>query len=187
MSNIKGKVIAITGASSGIGEAAARLLAERGAKVVVGARRTDRLEKLVAEIKAKGGEAAFRAVDVAERADVQAFADFAKSQFGKVDVLVNNAGVMPLSPMAALKVDEWDKMIDEYPRGSARYRGGTSRHEGAGQRPDHQCRFDRRPRGRSDRRGLLRYQIRRLGNLRRSASGESRRSRDDHLSRRGRD
>ena len=117
MSNIKGKVIAITGASSGIGEAAARLLAERGAKVVVGARRTDRLEKLVAEIKAKGGEAAFRAVDVAERADVQAFADFAKSQFGKVDVLVNNAGVMPLSPMAALKVDEWDKMIDVNIRG----------------------------------------------------------------------
>lgn len=117
MGNINGKVIAITGASSGIGEAAARLLAERGAKVVVGARRTDRLERLVADIKAKGGTAAFRAVDVAQRDDVRAFADFAKAQFGKVDVLVNNAGVMPLSLMASLKVDEWDKMIDVNIRG----------------------------------------------------------------------
>ncbi len=77
MSNIKGKVIVITGASSGIGEAAASLLAERGAKVVVGARRTERLEKLAGGIKAKGGEAAFRAVDVTKRQDVQAFVEFA--------------------------------------------------------------------------------------------------------------
>src|SRR6187399_1623670 len=91
MSYIKGKVIAITGASSGIGEAAAKLLAERGAKVVVGARRTERLERLVADITASGGEAAFRAVDVTSRTDVQAFVDFTKSKFGKVDVLVNNA------------------------------------------------------------------------------------------------
>jgi NADP-dependent 3-hydroxy acid dehydrogenase YdfG len=117
MSNIKGKVIAITGASSGIGEAAAKLLAERGAKVVVGARRTERLEKLVAEINSNGGEATFRAVDVTSRADVQAFADFAKSKFGKVDVLINNAGIMPLSPMSALKVDEWDRMLDVNIRG----------------------------------------------------------------------
>src|SRR5688572_24501145 len=85
MSDIKGKVIVITGASSGIGEAAASLLAERGAKVVVGARRTERLEKLAAGIKAKGGEAAFRAVDVAKREDVKAFVDFAKAKFGQVD------------------------------------------------------------------------------------------------------
>lgn len=117
MSNINGKVIAITGASSGIGEAAASLLAERGAKVVVGARRTERLEKLVAGIKAKGGEGAFRAVDVAKRADVKAFVDFAKAQFGKVDVLINNAGVMPLSLMSEVKVDEWDRMIDVNIRG----------------------------------------------------------------------
>jgi NADP-dependent 3-hydroxy acid dehydrogenase YdfG len=117
MSDIKGKVIVITGASSGIGEAAASLLAERGAKVVVGARRTERLEKLAAGIKAKGGEAAFRAVDVAKRADVKAFVEFAKAKFGQVDVLINNAGVMPLSLMSEVKVDEWDRMIDVNIRG----------------------------------------------------------------------
>jgi NADP-dependent 3-hydroxy acid dehydrogenase YdfG len=112
MSNIQGKVIAITGGSSGIGEAAARLLAERGAKVVLGARRTERLEKLAAEINAKGGAARFKALDVTSRKDSEAFIAFARSEFGRVDVLVNNAGVMPLSPVAALKVDEWDRMID---------------------------------------------------------------------------
>ena len=117
MSGIQGKVIAITGASSGIGEAAALLLAGRGAKVVVGARRTDRLETLVAAIAAKGGEARARAVDVTRRADVQAFVDFAKAEFGGVDVIINNAGVMPLAPMVALKVDEWDRMIDVNIRG----------------------------------------------------------------------
>jgi NADP-dependent 3-hydroxy acid dehydrogenase YdfG len=117
MSNIQGKVIVITGASSGIGEAAAKLLAERGAKVVVGARRTDRLAKLVAEINAKGGEARAHAVDVANQADVEEFVKFAKWEFGKVDVIINNAGVMPLSPMEALKVDEWNRMIDVNIRG----------------------------------------------------------------------
>jgi NADP-dependent 3-hydroxy acid dehydrogenase YdfG len=117
MSSIQGKVIAITGASSGIGEAAAELLADHGAKVVVGARRKDRLEKLVAGIEAKGGVARARAVDVSSRSDVQAFIDFAKAEFGPVDVIVNNAGVMPLSPMSALQVDEWDRMIDVNIRG----------------------------------------------------------------------
>jgi NADP-dependent 3-hydroxy acid dehydrogenase YdfG len=117
MSNIKGKVVAITGASSGIGEATARLLAERGAHVVVGARRTERLEKLVADINARGGSARFRAVDVTSREDTQAFVDFAKAEFGRLDVLVNNAGVMPLSNMAEVKVDEWDRMINVNIRG----------------------------------------------------------------------
>jgi NADP-dependent 3-hydroxy acid dehydrogenase YdfG len=117
MSNIKGKVVAITGASSGIGEATARLLAERGAHIVVGARRTERLEKLVADINARGGNARFRAVDVTSREDTQAFVDFAKTEFGRIDVLVNNAGVMPLSNMAEAKVDEWDRMIDVNIRG----------------------------------------------------------------------
>jgi NADP-dependent 3-hydroxy acid dehydrogenase YdfG len=117
MSNIKGKVIAITGASSGIGEATATLLAERGAKVVAGARRIDRLQKLAAAISAKGGEIRVRAVDVTKRADVEAFIAFAKSEFGAVDVLVNNAGIMPLSLMAQLKTDEWDRMIDVNIRG----------------------------------------------------------------------
>jgi NADP-dependent 3-hydroxy acid dehydrogenase YdfG len=117
MSTIEGKVVAITGASSGIGEAAARLLAERGAKVVVGARRSERLEKLVAAIQAKNGEARFRTLDVTSREDMKAFMDFGKAGFGHVDVLVNNAGIMPLSPMTALKVDEWDRMIDVNIRG----------------------------------------------------------------------
>ena len=106
------KVVLITGASSGIGEATARLLAANGAKVVLGARRTERLEKIVAEIRAKGGTAEFRALDVADRKDVNAFVDFAKAKFGRVDVIFNNAGVMPVSPMNALKVDEWDRIID---------------------------------------------------------------------------
>jgi NADP-dependent 3-hydroxy acid dehydrogenase YdfG len=117
MSAIEGKVIAITGASSGIGEATARLLAQRGARVVVGARRTDRLEALVAAIRAEGGTAEYRALDVTSREDVEAFVAFAESRFGRVDVIVNNAGVMPLSPLEALKVEEWDRMIDVNIRG----------------------------------------------------------------------
>ncbi|MCR6626005.1 SDR family oxidoreductase [Pseudoxanthomonas japonensis] len=117
MSGIEGKVIAITGASSGIGEAAARELARRGAKVVLGARRTDRLEQLVAGIEAAGGTARQRALDVTRLDDVQAFVDFARNEFGRLDVIVNNAGVMPLSPLAALKIDEWNQMIDVNLRG----------------------------------------------------------------------
>ena len=117
MPGIKGKVIAITGASSGIGEATARLLAQRGAHVVLGARRTDRLESLVSAIRADGGSARYRALDVTNREDVEAFVNFAQSEFGKVDVVVNNAGVMPLSPLEALHVNEWNQMIDVNIRG----------------------------------------------------------------------
>ena len=106
------KVILITGASSGIGETTARTLAANGHKVVLGARRTERLEKIVADIRKAGGTAEFRALDVANREDVQAFANFAHEKFGRVDVMFNNAGVMPVSPMNALKVDEWDRIID---------------------------------------------------------------------------
>ncbi|NKK37065.1 SDR family NAD(P)-dependent oxidoreductase [Rhizobium leguminosarum bv. viciae] len=112
MSDIKGKVIAITGASSGIGEAAAKVLAAAGAHVLIGARRTERLEELAADIAAKGGSVRLQKLDVTDRADVEAFAGFAKSEFGRLDVIVNNAGVMPLSPLDALKVDEWDRMVD---------------------------------------------------------------------------
>jgi len=112
MLNVAEKVIVITGASSGIGEATARLLAENGAKVVLGARRTEKLEKLVEEIHASGGTAEFKAVDVTHREDMKAFVHFAKDTFGRIDVIFNNAGVMPLSRMNALKVEEWDNMIN---------------------------------------------------------------------------
>lgn len=112
-----GKVVLITGASSGIGEATARHLAARGAHVVLGARRTERLEKLAQELRAAGGSVEYRALDVTDRADTQAFADFALQRHGRIDVIVNNAGVMPLSPLAELKVDEWNRMIDVNIRG----------------------------------------------------------------------
>ncbi len=106
------KVVLITGASSGIGAAIARELGGAGAKVVLGARRTDRLEALADEIRKNGGEALTRRLDVTDRADVAAFADAARQAFGRVDVIVNNAGVMPLSLMTSLKVDEWERMVD---------------------------------------------------------------------------
>jgi NADP-dependent 3-hydroxy acid dehydrogenase YdfG len=106
------KIVLITGASSGIGEATARILAEAGMTVVLGARRTDRLDRLAAEITAAGGTARVSKLDVTNRADVAAFAQDAIETFGRIDVLINNAGVMPLSPMASLKVDEWERMVD---------------------------------------------------------------------------
>ncbi|WP_116817357.1 SDR family oxidoreductase [Pseudomonas syringae] len=117
MSNIQGKVVLITGASSGIGEAAARLIAAKGAHVVLGARRIERLQTLAAGIKAQGGSARFRSLDVTDALDMQAFADFAKHAFGKIDVIINNAGVMPLSPLAALNIAEWNQMLDVNVRG----------------------------------------------------------------------
>ncbi|UGX89319.1 SDR family oxidoreductase [Phyllobacterium meliloti] len=112
MLNIKGKVVAITGASSGIGEATAKVLAAAGAHVVIGARRVDRLQQLAREISEAGGTVRTRRLDVTDQPDVQGFVDFAKSEFGRLDVIINNAGVMPLSPLEALKVSEWDQMID---------------------------------------------------------------------------
>ncbi|CAN7169555.1 SDR family oxidoreductase [Pararhizobium sp. LjRoot235] len=117
MSAITGKVIAITGASSGIGEATARHLAGEGARVVLGARRIDRLETLVDAIRAKGGTGFCRALDVTDRADMETFAREAVREYGRLDVFINNAGVMPLSPLDALKVEEWDRMIDVNIRG----------------------------------------------------------------------
>jgi NADP-dependent 3-hydroxy acid dehydrogenase YdfG len=108
MTGIKGKVIAITGASSGIGEATALLLAGKGAKLVLAARRTDRLEALASRI----GDAAFIQTDVRQRKDLANLVALACERFGRLDVLVGNAGVGPISPLADLRVDDWEDMID---------------------------------------------------------------------------
>ncbi len=112
MSNLNGKVVIITGASSGIGEATARLLAKNGAKVVLGARRIDRLQLIVKDIRALGGIAEYQVLDVTQRSQLEDLVKFAQNKFDRVDVLINNAGVMPLSALEQLKVEEWDQMID---------------------------------------------------------------------------
>ncbi|MET3808209.1 NADP-dependent 3-hydroxy acid dehydrogenase YdfG [Nakamurella sp. UYEF19] len=112
MSGISNKVVAITGASSGIGEASALLLAERGAKLVLGARRTERLAILADQIRAAGGEAVFLGIDVTRRDDLLALVRLAVDTFGHLDVMINNAGVMPISPLDELRVEDWEAMID---------------------------------------------------------------------------
>jgi NADP-dependent 3-hydroxy acid dehydrogenase YdfG len=109
MTNLNGKTILVTGASSGIGEATVRELAATGASLFIGARRGDRLQALAAEL---GPKVDWRELDVADAGSFIAFADAAEARFGRIDALVNNAGVMPLSPLAALKTDEWKRMID---------------------------------------------------------------------------
>ena len=110
--NIAGKVIVVTGASSGMGEAAARYLAARGAKLMLGARRLERIEAVAGELRAAGHAAAALATDVTNRSEVAALVDAAVAQYGRIDVLINNAGIMPNSPLERLKVDDWDAMID---------------------------------------------------------------------------
>ena len=117
MSQIKDKVVLITGASSGIGDATARVLSRKGAAVVLGARRTGRLKTLAEELRNGGGRAEYRALDVTTLEDVQAFVKFCLEAYGRIDVIVNNAGVMPLSRLEELKVDEWNRMIDVNIRG----------------------------------------------------------------------
>jgi len=112
MSGIEGKVIAITGASSGIGEATALLLAERGAKVVLGARGSDRLKVLAERIVASGGEAAYTPADVKRREDLSNLVRLAIDCYGKLDVFVNNAGVAPISLLDEIRVEDWEEMID---------------------------------------------------------------------------
>ena len=109
---IAGKVVVITGASSGLGEATARHLAALGASVVLGARRMDLLNAIAEDITAAGGQAAIAQTDVTQAGDVKNLIDTALAVFGKVDVLVNNAGLMAIAPIDALKVEEWERMID---------------------------------------------------------------------------
>ena len=110
--NIEGKVVVITGASSGLGEATARLLSAEGATVVLGARREDRIRALANELTGKGGKAIAVTTDVARRDQVQKLVDAAVQAYGRIDVIINNAGLMPQSLLEKLKVDEWDRMID---------------------------------------------------------------------------
>ena len=109
---LEDKVVAITGASSGIGEATALLLAARGARVVLGARRLDLLVALADRIASAGGQAAYASTDVRRRSDLSDLVEFARARYGKLDVLVSNAGVMPISPLDDLRVEDWEEMID---------------------------------------------------------------------------
>src|SRR6266481_4831324 len=112
MQGTKDKVIVITGASSGIGEATAVMLAERGAKVVLGARGLERLEGLARRIAGAGGEVAYAQTDVRKREDVTSLVNLACERYGKLDVLINNAGIGPISPLDDLRVEDWENMID---------------------------------------------------------------------------
>ena len=111
-SNIEGKVVVITGASSGLGEASARHLSAQGASVALGARRLDRIQALANDLASHGGKALAVRTDVTRRDEVQALVDAAAQAYGRIDVMINNAGLMPQSPLERLKVDDWDRMID---------------------------------------------------------------------------
>jgi len=110
--NIEGKVVVITGASSGLGEAAARHLSADGATVVLGARRTDRIDALAAELAEKGGKALAIATDVSNHEQVKALVDTAIQTYGRIDVMINNAGIMPRAPLERLTIADWDRTID---------------------------------------------------------------------------
>ncbi|MDY7108526.1 MAG: SDR family oxidoreductase [Planctomycetota bacterium] len=112
MNTLSEKVCIVTGASSGIGEATALVLGEKGAKVVLAARRADRLDDLAGRIKQAGGEALPVACDVVDRGQVKSMVDRTTEAWGRIDVLINNAGIMPLAPLAKCRMDEWDAMID---------------------------------------------------------------------------
>ncbi|MEZ5336803.1 MAG: SDR family oxidoreductase [bacterium] len=112
MSAVAGKIVVITGASSGIGEASAEMLAAHGAKLMLGARRTDRLEALCSRISAGQGIASWRSCDVVQREQVEALVQAAVDEYGRVDCIFNNAGLMPVSPLRNMHVDEWDRMVD---------------------------------------------------------------------------
>ena len=112
MKKVEDQVMVITGASSGIGEATAKLLAGNGAKVILGARRKDKLKQIADGIQKVGGEAVYRELDVTKQSDNEAIVKLGHQTFGRLDVIFLNAGIMPLAPLSALKTDEWHQMVD---------------------------------------------------------------------------
>lgn len=112
MINITGKIVVITGASSGLGEATAKMLAAEGATVVLGARRTDKIDALANEINSNGGRAMALTTNITDAVQVKQLVDTAVEKFGRIDVIINNAGLMPHSPLERLKIDDWNQMID---------------------------------------------------------------------------
>ena len=188
--NIAGKVVVITGASSGLGEATARYLAERGATVVVGARRAERLQTLVDELTRMGGKATAFVTDVTDAAQVQALVDAAVEKCGRIDVILNNAGVMPHSPLERRKIDDWNRTIDINIKGvPVRDLGGAASYAAAEVGPHHQrvvsCRTQSRPR----QRGVRGDEDRSPRDLGRTAAGSQavEHPHDDHLAGRRRD
>ncbi len=141
-SNIEGKVVVITGASSGLGEATARLLSAQGASVVLGARRVDRLQSLADELTGSGGKALAVPTDVTHCDQVKRLVDAAVQTHGRIDVMINNAGLMPQSPLERLKIEEWDRTIDVNIKGVLY---GIAAYEAAESRAYRQCLLCGRP------------------------------------------
>jgi|SRR5680860_258885 len=172
MSGIKDKVVIITGASSGLGEATARLLAERGAKLMLAARREDRLQSLAGDIEEAGGTVAYRVTDVIDRDQVEKLAQATLDEYGQIDVLFNNAGLMPLSPLDALKVQDWERMVDVNIKGVLYGIAAVLPHmreRKSGQIIQHV--LHRRSQGVPRVRGLQRHQVRGARHLGGSAAG----------------
>ena len=139
--NIQGKVVVVTGASSGLGEAAARHLSAEGATVVLGARRVERIQSLAKELAGRGAKAAAIPTDVTRREQVNKLVDAAVQTYGRIDVMLNNAGLMPQSLLERLKIDEWDRMIDVNIKGVLWHCCGAPLYEAAEGRAHHQCLF----------------------------------------------
>ena len=182
MCSIKGKVVAITGASSGIGEATARLLGADGAAVVLGARRTERLDEIARDVRERGGRALTCATDVTRREDLDRLVGLAVEEFGRLDVLVSNAGISKIRPMADLDVDGWSAMIDVNLRGVLHgIAAALPVFRPSGPGPSRDDGVDRRPPDRAHHGGLRRDQERRPHSFGRTAAGVDRRCVADNV------